>query len=103
MEKVIFVKKVFPMFSVLSSRESGLFLRKIVERELLKNDVVVLDLDGIEMLTHGFADELIGVIVKNQGLDFVKNRIKVRNARDGIRTHLNWVVSIRKEMLAKSG
>lgn len=98
--KVIEVKKVFPMFDNLVSREAGFFLRFILERELAKNDIVILDFKDISLITQGFGDELIGVLVRRKGLDFVKNKIKVQNARDCIRTTLNWVVSYSKSKVA---
>ncbi len=98
--KIIEVKKVFPMFGSLVSRDAGFFLRLILERELKKNDIVILDFKGIDLITQGFGDELIGVLVRRKGLDFVKSKIKVQNAKDGIRTVLNWVVSYSKNKVA---
>lgn len=97
--KTINVKGLFKGLNSLTSRVNGLELRKLIEQELKKNDTVTIDFDGIELITQSFGDEVIGVIVREKGIDFVKNKIKVKNANDFIRGTLNWVVSYSKKMV----
>jgi hypothetical protein len=98
-EIVIKLKELFPECSSLTLRETGFEVREIMNEILLKyNRKVVLDFDGIEIITQGFGDEIVGVFVRKNGLDFVKNKIKVVNANNFIRGTLNWVVSYSKKM-----
>jgi len=105
-EVIIKVKELFPEISdidSLVSRESGLEVRLKIEDELKKNTdaVIVLDFQGIELITQGFGDEIIGVLIRRQGLDFVKEKIKVINANGFIRGTLNWVASYSKKMISE--
>jgi len=96
---VIKLKELFPDCRSLTLRETGFKIREIINEILLKyNQKVVLDFDGIEIITQGFGDEIVGVFVRKNGLDFVKNKIKVINANNFIRGTLNWVVSYSKKM-----
>jgi hypothetical protein len=98
-EVVIKLKELFPDCSSLTLRETGFEVREIMNEILSKyNRKVVLDFDGIEIITQGFGDEIVGVFVRKNGLDFVKNKIKVVNANNFIRGTLNWVVSYSKKM-----
>ena len=98
-EIVIKLKELFPDCSSLTLRETGFEVREIMNEILTKyNRKVVLDFDGIEIITQGFGDEIVGVFVRKNGLDFVKNKIKVVNANNFIRGTLNWVVSYSKKM-----
>jgi len=98
-EVVIKLKELFPDCSSLTLRETGFEVREIMNEILSKyNRKVVLDFDGIEIITQGFGDEIVGVFVRKSGLDFVKNKIKVVNANNFIRGTLNWVVSYSKKM-----
>lgn len=98
-EVVIKLKELFPELDALTLRETGFEVREIMNEILTKyNRKVVLDFDGIEIITQGFGDEIVGVFVRKNGLDFVKNKIKVVNANNFIRGTLNWVVSYSKKM-----
>jgi hypothetical protein len=98
-EIVIKLKELFPDCSSLTLRETGFEVREIMNEILSKyNRKVVLDFDGIEIITQGFGDEIVGVFVRKNGFDFVKNKIKVVNANNFIRGTLNWVVSYSKKM-----
>jgi hypothetical protein len=98
-EVVIKLKELFPELDALTLRETGFEVREIMNEILTKyNRKVVLDFDGIEIITQGFGDEIVGVFVRKKGLDFVKNKIKVVNANNFIRGTLNWAVSYSKKM-----
>ncbi|MBX0312710.1 MAG: STAS-like domain-containing protein [Sulfurihydrogenibium sp.] len=107
-EITIKIKELFPElikefsdFDSLVLRESGLRVRmeieKILEEE--KNAIIVLDFSGLELITQGFADEIIGVLIRKRGLSFVKERIKAINMNEFIRGTLNWVASYSKKMV----
>jgi len=97
-EAVIKLKELFPDCRSLTLRETGFKIREIINQILKYNQKVVLDFEGIEIITQGFGDEIVGVFVRKNGLDFVKNKIKVINANNFIRGTLNWVVSYSKKM-----
>ena len=107
-EITIKIKELFPElikefsdFDSLTLRESGLRVRveieKILEKE--KNAVIILDFEGLELITQGFADEIVGVLIRRKGVDFVKERIKPINMNEFIRGTLNWVASYSKKMV----
>ncbi|GAB6078142.1 STAS-like domain-containing protein [Hydrogenobaculum acidophilum] len=94
---VIKLKELFPNLNSLTSRETGFIVRNIMEKELENNQNIVIDFEGIELITQGFGDEVVGVFVRKNGIDFVKNKISVVNANDFVRGTLNWVVSYSKK------
>jgi hypothetical protein len=106
-EIIIKIREMFPellaedpSFSSLVARESGLEVRLKIEEELEKNKdaIIVLDFDGLELITQGFADEIIGVLIRRRGIEFVRKQIKAVNACEFVRGTLNWVVSYSKKM-----
>jgi len=107
MEVIIKLSEMFPGLSSLTGRDTGFKVRQKMENLLgvqfdgtiLENDtVVVLDFDGIELITQGFGDELVGVFTRFYGVDFIKRHFKVINASEFVRGTLNWVVSYSKKM-----
>jgi hypothetical protein len=106
-EVVIKIKELFPELSdldSLTSRESGLRVRMEIEKILSENEdaITILDFNGIELITQGFGDEIIGVLIRRKGLDFVKEKIQIINACNFVRGTLNWVVSYSKKMIAEN-
>jgi len=97
-EAVIKLKELFPELDSLTARESGVIARKMMEELLEKNVKIILDFEGIELITQGFGDEIVGVFVRKNGVDFIKQNIKLINAKDFIRGTLNWVISYSKKM-----
>jgi hypothetical protein len=109
-EVVIKLSEMFPGLDSLTDRFAGFEVRKILQDllgmmpddSLLENDiVVVLDFEGIELITQGFGDEIVGVFTRLYGVDFVKRHFKLVNANDFIRGTLNWVISYSKKMRAE--
>jgi hypothetical protein len=97
-EVVIKLKELFPELDSLTARESGVIVRTVMKKLLEKNVKIILDFEGIELITQGFGDEIIGVFVRRQGVEFIKQNVKLINANDFIRGTLNWVVSYSKKM-----
>jgi hypothetical protein len=98
-EVVIKLKELFPGLDSLTARESGVIVRTIMKKLLEKNVKIILDFEDIELITQGFGDEIIGVFVRRQGVEFIKQNVKLINANDFIRGTLNWVVSYSKKMV----
>jgi hypothetical protein len=97
-EVVVKLKDLFPELDSLTARESGVIVRTVMKKLLEKNVKIILDFKGIELITQGFGDEIIGVFVRRQGVEFIKQNVKLINANDFIRGTLNWVVSYSKKM-----
>jgi len=107
-EVTIKLSEMFPGLTSLTGRDTGFRVRlrmenllgvQWVDGTLIENDVVVvLDFKGIEMITQGFGDELVGVFTRFFGVDFVKRHIKVVNANEFNRGTLNWCISYSKKM-----
>jgi len=78
------------------SRQSGEKIRKEIEKKLSK-DGVTLDFGGINMITQSFGDEIIGIMTRINGVDFIKNNIRLVNYNDDIKNVLNYVVGYSKK------
>jgi len=109
-EVVIKLSDMFPSLDSLTDRFAGFKVRQkmqdllgmLPDDSLIENDtIVVLDFEGITLITQGFGDELVGVFTRMFGVDFVKRHIKVVNANEFNRGTLNWVISYSKKMRAE--
>jgi hypothetical protein len=93
MEIIIKLNEIFPSLNFLGARMSGEMVREQMEKAIDNGDTVVLDFDGIEDITQGFGDEIVGIFTRAYGKEFVKKNIKVVNYSEEIKVVLNWVVS----------
>jgi len=109
-EAVLKLSEMFPGLDSLTDRFAGFKVRQVMQNllgvlpddSLIENDiVVVLDFEGIKLITQGFGDELVGVFTRMFGVDFIKRHIRVVNANDFVRGTLNWCVSYSKKMRAE--
>lgn len=74
------------------SRESGLKVRIDIERKLVGQNGITLDFAGVDMITQSFGDEILGILTRNKGIDFIKENIRLVNHNDNIKEILNYVV-----------
>ena len=81
----------------LSSRELGAVIRSKTEDALQIVDTVVLDFEGIELITQSFGDEILGVLVRELGFSVIKERVKIANANPLIKQVLKFVISYSKK------
>ena len=72
----------------LSSTKLASELRKSILEEISLGFNVELDFKGVRSITNGWARNLIGLIVKSKGEDFVKNHILVVNTTPNVRQTL---------------
>ncbi len=91
------IKEIFNGLDNISTREKGLILRKNLEQLLKTEKTVVLDFEGINLITQSFADEVIGVLIRKKGLNFVKSHVKIKNASDFIKSVFKFVISYSKK------
>ncbi len=96
--EIIKLKSLFSDSDNLISRYDGLIVRKNIEKILENDNKVVIDFEGFVLITQSFGDEIIGVIVRNKGVEFVKNHISLINTNGQIKDVLNFVVSYSKKM-----
>ena len=109
-EVTLKLNEMFPGLDSLTLRTTGFEVRQKMQEllgvlpddSLIENDiVVVLDFEGITLITQGFGDELVGVFTRMFGVGFVKRHIRVVNACEFVRGTLNWCVSYSKKMRAE--
>ena len=72
----------------LSSTKKATELRKSMLEEINLGFNVELDFQDVRSVTNGWARNVIGVIAKEQGEDFVKNHILINNMSKRVRTTL---------------
>jgi len=72
----------------LSSTKKASELRQSILEEIGLGFNVEIDFKGVRSVTNGWARNLIGVIAKEQGSDFVKSHILLINMSKNIRTTL---------------
>ena len=109
-EVTIRFKDLFPEITSLTGRDTGFSVRQKLQDllgvqpdgSLIENDVfIILDFEGIELITQGFGDEIVGVFTREFGVDFIKRHFKLVNACEFIRGTLNWCISYSKKMRAE--
>lgn len=81
------------------SRYFGEIIREKTYEAIQQGNKVILDFEGINLITQSFADEIIGIFIRAFGIDFVKNNISIINANDRIRKLLNIVAGYSKNGL----
>lgn len=54
-----------------------------------------LDFEGVRSVSHSFADELLGVIVAERGLDWLRLNIELANAAPAVRDSIEDAVGRR--------
>lgn len=97
------MEKEISLFEILKEeriggRESGVEIRKIIEEEIKKGNIVILNFDKIELTTQGFIDEILGVIIRSIGFEKFKNHVKIKNVNSFIKTVISMVISYSKEI-----
>lgn len=86
--------------SFLGSRVLGLEFREQIELFLDQGDDVIVDLAGVHLMTHSFADETFGKVVKKLGLPDFKRRVLIRNLDPKLIPFIRYVLKYRVETVA---
>jgi len=79
----------------LASRSSAAVVRRDVLRAIYETRDVVLDFSDVHWVAGSYADELVGVIVYQHGLDWLIDHVKFHNATDGVLQSLAEAADIR--------
>ena len=74
------------------SRENGEKVRNEILKRIEDGDGITLDFVGINLITQSFGDEVLGILTRMHGLEFIKNNIRIHNANDEIKSIMNYVV-----------
>lgn len=82
--KVFKVNEIFKGEKCISGKATGSFFRNEVEIALAK-DPVVVDFEGIEVITQSFSDEFLGPILAHEGQDILRT-LKFKNCSEEVQT-----------------
>lgn len=74
------------------SRKSGEKVREDIEFKLQDGTGITLDFAQINMITQSFGDEILGILTRMKGVEFIKENIRLVNYNDDIKNILNYVV-----------
>ncbi len=90
---VIRIKDFIGNSSFAGSRISGEKIRDLIVKEIEKSeDGVTLDFALIEMITQSFGDEILGILTRMEGIDYIRKNIRLVNNTNDIKDILNYVV-----------
>ena len=74
--------------SDLSSTKLATELRKDILEQIDLGFNVELDFENVRTVTKGWGRNLLGVILKEQGEDFIKNHILIHNMNKNVRKYV---------------
>ena len=95
---VIRIKSFIENSDFAGSRQSGEKIREEIARLVeAKNDGVTLDFAQIKMITQSFGDEVLGILTRVHGIDYIKKNIRLVNESDEIKSILNYVIRYSKK------
>lgn len=64
-----------------------------IRQKIMAFDHVVLDFAGVEVISHSFADELVGKLAGIYGKDLFKSKIKLKNVPEESRAIFTYVIN----------
>jgi hypothetical protein len=97
---VINIKHTIGGFDYAGTRDSGASIREAIKKNIDDENSVVLDFFGINGISHSFADEIVGIIVRAYGVNFIKDKLLLNNANEDITNMLNFVIRESKKVPA---
>ena len=97
---ILKMSEIFEGFGFLGARHSAEQVRLRLIEEVERGEKVVLDFEGIGLISHSFADELFGLLVLYSGnTSYIKENISLKNAKESIRSMANFVINERQKAL----
>jgi len=100
MSIVINVKNETGGFDFIGSRGAGEIIREKMKPELDAKEEVTLDFAGVDQVTQSFIDEFFGIFIRAFGIEFIRGKVKLVNANQGIKDTINFVIKYSKERSA---
>lgn len=79
----------------LSNRHGAAALRLEIVRKIDDAGIVVIDFEGVRVVSQSFADELLAVLVEQFGESWFKEHIKVINPSRTVRLSLLEAINLR--------
>jgi hypothetical protein len=99
-DMILNIKNEIGGFDYAGSRDSGRVIREDIKRNIEQGLNVTLDFIGINGISHSFADEIVGIIVRAYGINFIKDKLMLNNANTDIKLLLNLVIRESKKVSA---
>lgn len=101
MSGVIQIRKEIGGFDYAGARASGEGIRERIRFIIDEGGYVTLDFTGVDGISHSFADEILGVIVRAFGIEFIqRGNLRLNNANEDIKAILNFVIRESRKALA---
>lgn len=94
---VIRIKDFIGNSDFAGSRKNGEKIREAIVEKVKKDNGVTLDFIHIKMITQSFGDEVLGILTRTHGVEYIKNNIRLHNDNDEIKDILNYVVKYSKK------
>ncbi len=94
---VINIKNEANGLECIGSRAPGETIRKKIKKEIDAGGKVTLDFGGVEQITQSFADEMIGILVRAFGIEYIQKKLLLVNENEDIKNTLNFVISYSKD------
>lgn len=79
----------------LGTRQLGEQIRREIEALLDQGQNVVVNCNGVGMVSHSFADESIGKLAAKLGMETFQHKIRFRNVAPDIAPILRYVIGSR--------
>lgn len=89
---VVRIKDFIENSDFAGSRKSGEKVREDMQKKLEDGNGVTLDFACVNMITQSFGDEILGILTRINGIEFIKNNIRLVNYNEEIKNILNYVV-----------
>lgn len=99
-DMVINIKNEIGGFDYAGSRDSGVNIREALKKNLEEGISVTLDFTGMSGISHSFADEIVGIVVRAYGVNFIKDKLMLHNDNTEIKSLLNLVIRESRKVTA---
>jgi hypothetical protein len=83
-------------FDFVGSRSAGEIIREKMKNALDSNETVTLDFGGIESVTQSFIDEFFGILIRANGMGYIRKRVLLVNENQSIKDTINFVIKYSK-------
>jgi uncharacterized protein DUF4325 len=97
---VINVKQESGGFERIGSRGAGEKIREKMKPVLDEKGNITLDFAGVEQVTQSFIDEFFGIFIRAFGIEYIRGKVRLVNASQGIKDTINFVIKYSKERSA---
>ncbi len=89
---VVRIKDFVQNSDFAGSRQNGAKVRNEILEKLKEDNGITLDFIDINLITQSFGDEVLGILTRMHGIEFIKKNIRIHNENDEIKSVLNYVV-----------